>query len=678
MIGPGQSTKGRTQNVPVPPIKYKRQNGWDKGVITRNDIDRTPEDAIRTGENVMLEQNGTIAPRPGLRLYGTQPTGTVLGQIFEFVKFVSGVPESWLIWMENRSGVGRIIVSKNGGAHTTILTATYSPTAKAHYEQIFGKVLIMNGTNNLSYLDIDTLAITTLTALTTPGAPTGTASAALTSSPAPFINLRYRFTATNSGETAAGSAVVVAVNKLREVWNGTTETVTLSGSRITGASAYNIYVGDTAGSEYFLDRVVDPGTGATWTYVDTGAIAETPTKVAPVGDSTGGPKVTRATNYKGQIYMTGDTDNPSRIWFGGTGESALDFSSFNGGGWVEPNKGGKDFPVRVLPFRDGKGTPLAICLSKSTNGNGKRYLLQPQTTTFGETVISFMGVTEDNGQDGTDSPDGAVILDDAVYYPSREAFKSTTTRASIQNILSTNGISDNIGPNVQSLSSLYMENCVGLVKDRRIHWALPYASTTNNQMWIADLRQDGAWMMPWYIACDWQLLYADNSDGETKHLILSGNKIYELTDSNSTVDDTTAFPTTIGSGAIKFDENGLIYSSIIELIFIFLRPQGNINVSVTVQTEDGPVTFSEPVPTPANNSVGGYGAYGYGVVGYGNLPYGASSLEITSSDPRVEVPIEIDEEAKYYTWGVSSTESGVSYQLSEVIARHVVVGYKEQ
>lgn len=654
-----------------PKIEYNSTTNWRKGVISRLDDDRTPTEALSTTENVVLSQNGTVRPRKGLKLYGTQPTNPVLGQIYEFVKMSGTTPQTWLIWMENRSGVGTVVVAKDGGAQTVVGGKTYSSTAKAHFEQVGGTVLITNGSDNLSYMTISTLVITPFASLSTPSAPTAVATVINGS----VYTLRYKITATNQGETSASTAGTVGVSTERGLWTGTTEYVTLTITRVTGASRYNIYVGDQAGYEYYLDTVVDPGSGTTFTYKDTGAIDTNILRIAPVGDSTPGPKTTRSTNVKGQIYMVGDIDYPERIWFGGTlAEAALDFSSYNGGGWVAPNKGGKDFPACIRPFRDGKGTPMAACFSKGTNGSGKRYLLQPSTLTVGSTVITYMSVQEDNGQDGTDSPDGVIMIDDGAFYPSRTGFKTTNTKAQIQNILSTTGISDNISDSIQSLSGLNMDLCVGATYDRRLYWALPFGSSTNNQVWTLDLRQKGAWMRPWNIAADWITLYADNTTGMTQLLFLVGNKIYTLDESTLTNDDGTVFTTNIGSGAIKFSEDGEQYGSIIDVTFIFLRPQGLINLSVLANTEDGAVTITDTVTTTTNDSISGWGAYAWSDNGWGNLLYGVP-LAVSSNIPRVRKTIEVDEECNYITWGVNSTAIGVDYELADVILRYVAVGW---
>lgn len=661
-----------------PEIKFIPCTSWEQGLYTRRDADRTPIKGLRVTENVKLNQNGTVMPRPGLKLYGVQPTGTVIGQVYEFVRMNTSVtpniPETYNIWFEDRGGTGYVVLSKDGGAHTVATGRTFTVTnARPHFEQVFGKVIINTGVDTVCWMDVQTFAITVLTALTQPSGVSAVASGVGGST----YTLRYRVAAANQGETAASSAQTVGLTKLRDIWNGTSEYVTFTWNRVSGAQRYNIYVGDQAGFEYYLDTVVDAGSGATQSYVDTGSIAETTTRIAPVADSTAGMKTTRAKNIKGQPYMVGDTENPGRIWFGGTGSSALDFSSFNGGGWVEPNKGGKDFPVVVMPFRDGKGTPMAVCLSKGTNGAGKRYLLQPSTTTIGSTLITYMAVQEDNGEDGTDSPDGVVFLNDALWFPSRNGFKTSNTRANIQNIISTQGITDNIGVDVANLTSKYMENCVGLAHDQCIYWALPYSSTSNNQIWVLDLRQKGAWMRPWNIEADWLWLYADNTDYKTKFMALVNNKFYEIDPNTATNDNGVSFPTNIASGDIKADENSGLWMSVIDVTFVFLRAQGNINLSVNPSTEDGVVPYTDTMPASSSQMVGGWGAYGWSMAGWGNLMPQIGQLAVASTEPRRQWVVEIDEECRSLSWGVNTTESGVNYELAEVIIRYVPVGYKE-
>src|SRR6185437_5533204 len=212
----------------LPAIKYVSLKGWPLGVYSRFDEDLTPNEAIRVGENVWLDQSGTLTQRPGLTLYGTQPLGPVLGQIYEYVRIntdvTPNVPETWLICMQVIDGVGVVCINKDGGSWTQVTGKNYSAAAPAHFEQIFGKVLVLNGVDTLSYMDIQTQTITEMTPLVT---PTGV-SAVATGIGGTNLNLRYRVTAANQGETAGSVAEVVGVSQARETWDGTSQFVTFT------------------------------------------------------------------------------------------------------------------------------------------------------------------------------------------------------------------------------------------------------------------------------------------------------------------------------------------------------------------------------------------------------------------------------------------------------------------
>jgi hypothetical protein len=221
-----------------------------------------------------------------------------------------------------------------------------------------------------------------------------------------------------------------------------------------------------------------------------------------------------------------------------------------------------------------------------------------------------------------------------------------------------------------------MDNCVGITYDQVLYWALPYASNTNNQIWLVDLRQKGAWMRPWYINADWMVLYADNTDLKTKFLMLVGNKIYQLDEATTTNDNGVPFQVNIGSGELKFSPDATMWGSVLDVTFTFLRPQGNINLAVSANTEDGIVNLSDTMKSSANQSVGAWGRFGWGVDGWGmNDP---DTLPLSSSTVKKSWVIPVDEQCKTLSWAVSTVDAGVSFQLSEVVVRYVPVGYIEQ
>lgn len=663
--------------IKTPKIERKSIKNWLKGVVSELDDGRTPIEGLRASGNVILDQDGTIRPRPSLLRYGTQPTGTILGEIYEFVKANGTTNENWLITMQNVGGTTKIYVNKDGGSWSVCNGKTYDNSALAHFVQIDNKVLIMNGVDNLSYLDIPTLTVIPFTALSTPSAPTLTTNNVTGTT----LTYYYKITANSSvGETAASTALAVQVSTDRDLWVPATQNVTIGWSAVTSATSYNVYLATTSAGPFYL---VQSGVNGL-SFFDDGSLARNVAVEAPVADTTQGPKTTRATVINGQVFMTGDADNTRYVRFGGTGTSVLDFSPFNGGGWVEVGRGTKEIPVRVMPFRDGKGTAQITVLCRGTNGTGKRYLLTPQTLTLGSTVISFFDVTEDNGQDGTDSPDGVILYRDSLWYPSRDGFKTTGTKPQLQNILSTDTVSETILRDVRVLNNAYMDKCVGLAWQSRLYWLVPNGSTTNNEMWVLDLAREGAWMKPLNIAGAWMSLYNDNS-GTTHHLVLStDNVLFEMSDAQATTDDGVGFSTNIISGLIKFSDDSLEWAKVIDITFILLRPQGNLSFSVSGRTEDVEQLQSVGAASFASGaSISGWGEAGWNTSGEAAaLPtiFGWSNFSVVPiafGDAQQLVTIEIDEELQWLTYEMDSNTAGTFYQLSDVVLRYVLIGVKD-
>lgn len=307
--------------------------------------------------------------------------------------------------------------------------------------------------------------------------------------------------------------------------------------------------------------------------------------------------------------------------------------------------------------------------------------MSPDSITIGDTIISFFAVSEDNGQDGTDSPDGVILYKDSLWYPSRTGFKTTGTKPQLQNILSTDTVSETIVGDIQNLNSAYMDKSVGLAFQGRLHWALPVGDTENNEIWVLDLDRKGAWMKPWDISATWMMLYNDNS-GTSHFIIVQGGVIFELSRGASTVDDDVAFSTNATSGFLKFSEDGLDWAKIIDVTFVLLRPQGSINFTVSGKTEDASLETLGTSSFVSSASIAGWSETGWGGAPDAAFPtiYGWSNPEeipVTYGDAQRYITIEIDEEVQWLGWELNSSGAGVDYQLADVIVRYVKIGVKD-
>jgi hypothetical protein len=634
------------------------QSGFKLGYQSFVEDSRMPLDALADLTNCTLDQDNLPRPRPSLILFGEQPLGTVLG-IGTFIKIVSGVAEKWDISMQVIAGVGKIHTRKNG--ETWVAAGglnTYDNAAKVNFCQSGGRVYVSNAITAMSYYNIDTDLTVEYSALSTPSAPT----VVETGIGAGSYTYYYRVSANNNvGESIASSAGSDTALLPRDDWaSDGSDYMTITWSAVTDATSYNIYGGTTAGEEKYITTVSAP----TLTFRDTGALPFNALVIAPNGNSTEGPVLKYMWNKDGQLYGVGDVDNPDRLWYDGGSTGVGNFSPFNGGGWVGINSGGDTTPIAVRAFRTGKGDSAVTILSRGVAGVGKMHHMVFSTTVFDNTVINVPNVQEANGQSGTVSANAVAELNNSLHYPTGQDFKSTGTSANVQNILSTNSISNDIIPDVQRLNLSAMEGSNVLVFEDKIYWALPVGDTHNNQIWIKDYSRKGIWIMPWIIRADFQWLSEDNDTGDISHCIYDGTNILKFSRSVMTQDNGVAFRTRAAHEGLVWDDNGMTMGAIQEQRFKLLYPVGTIQVNSFGLDEDGAVNT---LATESFTQTASFTSYNEMQYSDGSLPAlysgDVGAIDFTSTTMTV-ITLEVDETVNQLGWEVITDTVGCDYYLS--------------
>ena len=641
--------------------------GFKRGYQSYVTDSRMPLDALADLTNSTLDQDNLPRPRPSLVEYGSQPLGTGLG-FSTFIKIASGQPEKWDISMQVIAGVGKVHVRKDGGAWVAATgTNTLDGTTVASFCQSGNRVYVSNGVDNMTYYNIATGATVEYSALSTPATPTATGTG-LTGTNFTYY---YRVSANNAvGESAASVADTEQTSVIRDSWTPASQYITVSWSTVAGATSYNVYVGTVAGQEKYLATV----TGTT--YRDDGTVASNAFKLAPSGNSTAGPKLTTMWNKDGQLFGVGDTTNPDYLWYDGGNSSTSgvgDFSAFNGGGNVSINPGGDTTPEAVRSFRTGKGDPAVTVLSRGIAGKGKMHHVVFMQNNFDGQVFYIPNVSEANGQAGTVSASAVVEADNSLFYPTGQDFKSTGTQANMQNILSTNSVSNDIIPDVQRLNLAAMNNATGLVFENKIYWALPVGDTHNNQIWIKDLSRRGAWIMPWTIRADYMWLSENNTTGQINFCIYNGTKILTFTRSVATQDDGVAFRTRVAHEGLVWDDHGMGMGAIQEQRFKLLQPVGVININSFGLDEEGAVnTLASETFTQSSS----FTAWGSLLWSDGELPsmYSDDVGEIDFTSQAIGVvPLEIDETVNQLGWEITTDTKDSDYILSTVNTKGIHV-----
>lgn len=84
-----------------PDIKRLSVKDHINGVITNRDVGRTGIRGLVSTNNTILTQDGVVRPRPSTVAYGPQPTGKIIGELFEYKKVTGLTTENWMICMQS-------------------------------------------------------------------------------------------------------------------------------------------------------------------------------------------------------------------------------------------------------------------------------------------------------------------------------------------------------------------------------------------------------------------------------------------------------------------------------------------------------------------------------------------------------------------------------------------------
>lgn len=637
------------------------QDEFSKGYISTYANSRRPQDSLADMTNIEITQDNIPRPRSPLVRYGTQPAFTVIGR----GEFRYNGSRS-LLFMFNVSGVGKIYTQTDGGAFTAIGGVnSYDPAAWAGFRQSKNRVYVFNGVNNLSYIDLTTMATVEYVALATPAAPSGAASTNLASGSKPY-NYYYKVTGNNAvGESAASPAsTAVNVNDIRDNWSSDTtiaKTVTITWTAVTGATSYTIYGGDDPNN---LNEIVTLANLTSLSFVDDGSLTLNPFSTAPDSNSTQGAIFTWMYADTKDATLYGVTVS-NQVYYSAAGTG--DFSSLNGGGFVTIDEGGDSQVNFVDGFRTGKGDPVISIFARGAAGKGKLYHMTFDTATYGTQTLTFPDISEANGQSGTYAPRATVKARDSLIYPTGDAFKSTGTSQNIVNILTTNTVSQVIVPDVNNISLGALNNAVGVEYQDIVYFALPVGSTTNNEIWYLDLSRKNLWVLRWPVAASDLWLYEDNQ-GLSHLCALVGNVIMEFTraGSQTTTDDGVAWKSRCAFSSLVWDKDGISLGNIHNQYFKFLEPKGNIQVNTLGLTKRGSTQDTGSDSYSVEVTFTGIGVWDYS----GNYQYGDDIGTVSSFAKSVAVlHVRPKGLLNQLDWEIVTEDAGCDYFLSAVSTR---------
>lgn len=652
-------TPSRRRALPETRIVLDRFN---RGLVTLVDESILFKTSAKESQNLMQKMDGRWSPRWGSDYYGVDAGDTIDGA----APFTTDAQATHLVAAVD----GTIKRSTDDGETWDSCTgASLTGGNKVYFIQIGSYLYIANGVDSLVRYD-GTTTLTTYTALSTPGAPTPTKTG-LTGT---TYTASYRVSAVNSvGETVGSTAGTVTVGKTRDNWTVGTDYITVTWTKVSNATGYNVYYKDDlngAGEHVYVGSVVQPS-GATVTFTDNGESSQPLNTfvVAPEGDTTSGPAFTHMELSGNRIWATLDPDNPWRVYWSGSGTNIGAFSPFNGGGYIDLEKGGRERPKAVVHYRDGKGGAFATVLTSDPEGVGSVWQISLESVSIGDTSFVVPSATKIVGSVGSNAPLSVVKVKDDIMFFNRRGWFSLGSRAQMLNLLSTDEISSNIRPTIQGMTGSAIGDVCAYYYDAKVFCSMPRGSDTNNEIYINDTERKN-WSGPWSVGVERFFQYSD-TDGNT-HLLavpIAGSRLIEFSE-NIEGDLSEAFSTRLLTGLYPVDENRNAWAKIRYAYIELNNPVGNITFSVlgTGKRDGYSQVGSISITDTVSNS--GYSANSQ----FSNFLFSDTSVTPTVySQASVKKRIRINKLLNNIQFKVTTDARGDSYTLLSISAKGYLI-----
>lgn len=541
------------------------------------------------GRNVMVDGQGLATHRYGLKRWLPDTVGKVY-QVFPAL--YKG--DVYYIVADD----GKIKYIKDGDTSWTDATGsnTVTTTGKAvnTFIRVLDNVLILNGVDELGYLDLSDMKVVHYTPIADPATKPTTSATGLTGSDHKvYYSITYNSVV---GQTKTSPIATQNVKKIREQWKpdgSENVTITDPNTRPAGATSWNLYVataasGGTIKPVDMLPLVLGLDINTT-TFTDEGKIeVNLSGGTAPEDNGTKGPKAKYGIEIEGRPFLYGITDDEYAIRIGGANDHAMDFSPNNGGYRLELNKGTNYYPMSVAGFRSGQGTPSITVLYSNTEGQSKQSIIEQNTVTYGNFSFVVWGSTEQNhGAAGVSSPYGVINYKGALRFPTTDGFLRMDTQASLQNVLASERISDPVINEIGSIKVDKYDQIVGTAWANRVLWSIPARGfLENNTIIVCDVsRKDVEAWSTFDLAAQW-LGVVSPPESSAFIYACQGNKIFRLQKVYVAQDEigdglTQAFPVQLETALVGTNTAHNGFYAIVQVVFYLLDFIGEIDLSVT-------------------------------------------------------------------------------------------------
>lgn len=635
--------------------KYLTFSNFKRGVITLIDKSRLPMDALEQADNIFLVEDGQPSPRPGVGYFGTAPTASAIDG---FDYFDTGTT----VHIVCASG-GSFYRSTDDATTWTILTgATYTAGTTINFNQYDSYLYITDGINNIARYD-GTTVLATYATLATPAAPSA-AETALTGTANSYYYKISRVNTVGFSEASPVNTGTVQSDLERSVWVSGTNYVTLTMPiSVATQTRWDIYLSTDNVDFYYLSSVsTDPATPAVVTWVDNGTSIVVPSTTAPTASTAQGPLVEELTNVGSRMYGVRDTVNKYRIWFTSGSAPYGSFSSAYDGGYLDWAIGGKFMPVKVIDYRDGKGTPLATVFCDSADGQGCILQMSLDIFTVGDISITVPAAYRLPGSRGTPAPGSVInVLNDYMFY-NTQAIYNLGSRVNFQNLLSTDEVSSNIRPTVKQISTSGEANIASCYYDAKVYFSVGIGSATNNQTIVYDTERK-AWLPKAFDIGFKKFLRYTTTAGAPKLLALrvGDTKLSEISTSIQG-DYGVAFTSTLKTGLISTSKNRFEFQWTEQAELELSNPTGEVNIELIGVSRNRGFSSQGQATVTATLSTTGWDTFLWDTTLWDDT----STAIDTYSESTVQRYFRLGRELRAVQWVITTNSLDASYVLRQL------------
>lgn len=673
-----------TKPVPVKGAQIVSSDitSFDGGLDERGDYNIAPN-CFSFGRNAMVNSAGNATKRlskrkwlPSVSAYnGEVATVFYNNQIYYFVADSTKVK-----WIQEN-----VATWTNCGGSNVVTT---TPGVVTTFMRVNNWLLVMNGVDELRYIDLSNFQMTQFTFVADPTAAITAAATGITASGSFKVYYAYTYNSNGGGETAISPILSQAVSKSRSTWktDGTEFlTLTFNDTPPAGATSRNLYAaialqGTTpvASDLAMLSANIPLGNA---TFTDNGTLPfNIAYNLAPSTNSTRGIKASAGTMAGNVPVLYGDPTNPYNLYFGALTATGVTFGA-GGGGQVLPLLKGTDFyPIAVTGFRNNQNVPNLLALFSGTKGVSRQQIISQKTLTYGNATINYWGADELNvGAAAVYSSYGVVTYLNQLIFPATDGVISIKTDRNLQLVLSPSVISIPISVTYGTIKNALYSKIVGTAWNNHVLMAIPSQGYNyNNQIIVYDLNNPDKpkWYI-WDLPADW-IGTISPPDAPSFVYIRQGGDFFKLQESYVAEDETTTglstpYPVTVSGSLKPFSGGRNSFFGLTQAVLYLANFIGSVDITFSWidkkgNTHNKTKTFTNGTNT--RNQFAGWGnprlawhAIGRRAKNWSTpLPIGGDSntTQKTKKRCRIRLPNPVASEVKF---SISSNLENTSFDL---------------